>query len=94
MLRYVTGQDLVKYPKLRATMLRDRAAQFSDRLGWAVAVDDAGFEQDQYDALNPLYVIWQRPDGCHGGSMRFLPTTGRCMVNEHFLHLNKGAPPV
>ncbi|MCD1626138.1 autoinducer synthase [Seohaeicola saemankumensis] len=92
MLRYVTGQDLVKYPKLRATMLRDRAAQFSDRLGWAVAVDDAGFEQDQYDALNPLYVIWQRPDGCHGGSMRFLPTTGRCMVNEHFLHLNKGAP--
>jgi acyl homoserine lactone synthase len=92
MLRYVTGRDLPHYPKLRATMLRDRAAQFSERLGWAVTVDDAGFEQDQYDMLNPLYVIWQRSDGCHGGSMRFLPTTGRCMVNEHFTHLNGGVP--
>lgn len=92
MLRYLTGQELTEYPKLRASMLRDRAAQFSDRLGWAVTVDDAGFEQDQYDALHPLYVIWQRSDGCHGGSMRFLPTTGRCMVNEHFAHLNGGQP--
>ena len=45
---------------------------------------------DQYDALNPLYVIWQGEDGRHGGSMRFLPTVGRTMVNEHFLHLTNG----
>lgn len=92
MLRYVTTEDLKWQPKLRETMFRDRAAQFSQRLGWAVSVDQAGFEQDQYDALSPLYVIWQTEDGAHGGSMRFLPTTGRCMVNEHFAHLNNGAP--
>jgi len=92
MLRYMTAQELAQHPRLLATMLRDRAVQFSDRLGWAVCVDASGFEQDQYDALNPLYVIWQRPDGCHGGSMRFLPTTGRCMVNEHFAHLHGGVP--
>ena len=92
MLRYMTPKGLGHYPKLRDTMFRDRAAQFSDRLGWAVSVDDQGYERDQYDALNPLYVIWQQADGSHGGSMRFLPTMGRCMVNEHFAHLNGGAP--
>lgn len=92
MLRYMTGTALMRFPKLGETMFRDRAAQFSNRLGWAVSVDRQGFERDQYDALNPLYVIWQQPDGSHGGSMRFLPTTGRCMVNEYFAHLNGGQP--
>lgn len=92
MLRYLTAEGLAHFPKLRDTMFRDRAAQFSERLGWAVLVDDSGHERDQYDRLNPLYVIWQQPDGRHGGSMRFLPTTGRCMVNEHFRHLNGDVP--
>lgn len=35
-------------------------------------------------------VIWERPDGNHGGSMRFLPTTGPSMVNDHFSHLTGG----
>lgn len=92
MLRYVTQKGLARWPDLGAGMHRDRAAQFSARLGWPVQVDEAGFERDQYDALDPLYVIWQEPGGGHGGSMRFLPTTGRCMVNEHFAHLNGGQP--
>jgi len=90
MLRYVYGADLHKYPLLRDTMFRDRAIQFHERLHWDVAVDEKGEEHDQYDVLNPLYVIWEQPDGRHGGSMRFLPTTGRTMVNEHFLHLTGG----
>lgn len=92
MLRYVTAQEVARFPRLRETMFRDRAAQFHDRLGWAVDVDRHGHERDQYDALDPLYVIWQAADGRHGGSMRFLPTMGRCMVNEHFAHLNGGMP--
>lgn len=88
MLRYLTADALARFPKLHDTMFRDRAEQFSQRLGWAVSVNASGHERDQYDELNPLYVIWQQPDGSHGGSMRFLPTTGRCMVNEHFRHLN------
>lgn len=91
MLRYVKARELAQFPVLQATMFRDRAAQFADRLGWDVAVDASGCEKDQYDALDPLYVIWQQACGRHGGSMRFLPTTGRCMVNEHFAHLNGGA---
>lgn len=90
MLRYVYGIDLHQFPKLRDTMFRDRADQFKSRLGWDVAVDEVGQERDQYDALNPLYVIWEEADGSHGGSMRFLPTVGRTMVNEHFGHLMSG----
>ena len=84
MLRYVYAEDLHQFPKLADSMFRDRADQFKERLGWEVSVDENGYEKDQYDALNPLYVIWEMPDGTHGGSMRFLPTTGRTMINEHF----------
>ena len=90
MLRYIFANDLDRYPRLRDTMFRDRADQFKARLGWDVSVTGLGEERDEYDALNPLYVIWQGPDGCHGGSMRLLPTTGRVMVNEHFGHLAAG----
>ncbi|MBL3608944.1 acyl-homoserine-lactone synthase [Rhodovulum sulfidophilum] len=90
MLRYIYGVDLHKFPLLRDTMFRDRARQFHDRLGWAVTVNDRGEERDQYDGHNPLYVIWEQANGRHGGSMRFLPTTGRTMVNEHFLHVTGG----
>jgi len=87
MLRYIYGQDLINNPDLRDSMLRDRADQFKRRLNWDVSVDQNGHETDRYDRLNPLYVIWQRPDGTHGGSMRFLPTTGRTMVADHFAQL-------
>lgn len=93
MLRYIHARELNDYKPLAETMFRDRAAQFSNRLGWDVCVDANGHERDDYDALDPLYVIWEQ-DRRHGGSMRFLPTTGRCMVNEHFLHLNGGRPLV
>ncbi len=92
MLRYIYSNDLYNYPKLGSSMFRDRADQFRTRLGWPVDVDDLGEERDQYDALNPLYVIWEKADGSHGGSMRFLPTTGRVMVNEVFGHLTGGGP--
>ncbi|MDX8347025.1 acyl-homoserine-lactone synthase [Cognatiyoonia sp. IB215446] len=90
MLRYIYGNDLTNYPVLQDSMHRDRAAQFADRLKWAVHVDENGWERDEYDALNPLYVIWENPDGTHGGSMRFLPTTEQTMVNDHFSALLNG----
>lgn len=90
MLRYIYASDLHKHPQLAKAMFQDRADQFKTRLGWDVSVDATGAERDAYDDLNPLYVIWEEPDGSHGGSMRFLPTTGRVMVNDHFSHLIGG----
>ncbi|MEO0703503.1 MAG: acyl-homoserine-lactone synthase [Pseudomonadota bacterium] len=90
MLRYLRGHALRQEARLSETMFRDRAAQFQVRLNWDVEVDASGAERDAYDALNPLYVIWQGPEGQHLGSMRFLPTTGRTMLGEHFLSLTNG----
>ena len=91
MLRYLYGDQLKDHPKLADAMFRDRADQFKTRLGWDVSVDEQGHERDGYDAQNPLYVIWENADGGHGGSMRFLPTTGPVMVNDVFGHLLQGA---
>ena len=90
MLRYIYADQLADLPRLAETMFQDRAAQFHTRLSWDVKVDDTGAERDEYDGLNPLYIIWERPDGTHGGSLRMLPTTGQTMMNDHFLDLTDG----
>lgn len=90
MLRYIYGDQLHAYPELQRGMFLDRADQFKTRLSWDVELDARGFEIDQYDALNPLYVIWEGMDGRHKGSMRFLPTTGQTMINDHFQHILGG----
>ena len=90
MIRYIYGDELHLHPQLARTMFQDRAEQFSRRLKWDVRVNEDGEERDAYDGHNPLYVIWQKPCGGHGGSMRLLPTTGPTMVNDHFLGLTQG----
>jgi len=90
MLRYLYADQLHQHPKLADSMFRDRADQFKERLGWEVEVNADGHERDHYDAMNPLYVVWEELDGSHGGSMRFLPTTGPVMVNDFFGHLMDG----
>jgi acyl homoserine lactone synthase len=92
MLCFLTAAALKTRPRLCGSLYSDRARQFRDRLGWPVTVDAAGWETDEYDACDPLYVVWVRPDGLHGGSMRFLPTIGRTMAAEHFLALSGGVP--
>lgn len=92
MIRFIYGYNLLLEPELAKSMFRDRAAQFSERLGWEVTVDRDGMERDVYDTLNPLYVIVTDDDDKHLGSMRFLPTTGRTMLNEHFNEIYPGPP--
>ena len=90
MLRYLYADQLHLHPRLATGMFLHRADQFKNRLGWEVEVNAQGEERDAYDSMNPLYVIWEESDGSHGGSMRFLPTTGPVMVNDHFGHLTEG----
>jgi acyl homoserine lactone synthase len=90
MIKIVRAADLFRRPLLAASMFRDRAIQFRDRLGWDVALDDQGLEFDAYDDLNPVYVIMHDEQGEHLGSGRLLPTTGRTMLGEHFPDLTDG----
>jgi len=80
----VRGTDLWMTPKLTATMYGDRRKQFRDRLRWPVKVDPDGYERDEYDLENPLYIIVEASDGTHAGSLRLLPTTGKTMLLDHF----------
>lgn len=93
MLRYVYARNLTDFPRLRDSMFIDRAKQFKNRLNWDVHLTDQGHEIDEYDALNPLYVIWQNRNGLHGGSMRLMPTEGPNMIRDHFPDL-LGTTPV
>jgi acyl homoserine lactone synthase len=90
MIRFVYADQLSRYPVLAESMFRDRAAQFKHRLDWEVSVDERGWEIDQYDVLNPMYIICEGVDGRHAGSVRIMPTTGRTMTSEHFLDCTGG----
>jgi len=90
MIRLVYKDCAGQHRQLFDKMYRDREVQFSQRLGWSVHVDEDGRELDEYDSLNPLYLILEGLKGTHEASMRFLPTTGDTMINDHFTELAGG----
>ena len=90
MFTVVYGDDLFDFPQLANEMFHDRRAQFKEALGWKLAVDAMGREIDQYDLVNPLYLILRDANGHHLGSTRLLPTTGPTMIADHFSELTDG----
>ncbi len=93
MITFFHASQMNAHPDLAEQMFRDRATQFRDRMGWSVTVDPLGWETDEYDLLDPIYVVVRDRDGRHAGSMRFLPTMGRTMLAEVFPHL-AGPKPI
>lgn len=77
-----TRAALLHDSELTMGMHRLRGRVFKERLDWDVSVT-GGLEIDQYDALNPTYllVIEQR---AVVGCVRLLPTTGRNMLADTF----------
>lgn len=90
MIYFLNAHALVNYPQLRRSMLNDRAIQFSHRLQWDVSVNEYGEETDEYDGLDPMYVICATDEGNHLGSVRLMPTVGRTMINDHFSEITGG----
>ena len=83
-IKLVTGMDLANHGDLLGKMFQARKRLFADRLGWDVRVNADGWEVDQYDPLNPLYLIATDEGGTHQGSLRLLPTTGDTMLRDVF----------
>jgi len=71
-------------------MFQQRARVFKGRLGWDVTIDN-NRERDQYDDLDPTYMLYYSPDGVLRGSVRFLPMTGTNMLRDTFPQLLGGA---
>lgn len=60
-----------------------RAKVFSDRLDWDVCVRE-GRERDQYDDLDPSYIVDLSDAQEVAGCARLLPASGPTMLEEAF----------
>ncbi|HEY3623997.1 MAG TPA: acyl-homoserine-lactone synthase [Roseiarcus sp.] len=90
MLKLIEGSYASFFPKEIEAMHQNRAEIFSNRLGWEVMVKD-GYERDEFDDANPLYLVSIDPDTEeYWGSLRLLPTTGPNMLRDVFPHLLDG----
>lgn len=69
-------------------MYRFRHEVFHNRLGWDV-VSDNGMEHDEFDELDPVYVL-AKSDLEVKGCCRLLPTTGAYMLKDTFPQLLYG----
>jgi acyl homoserine lactone synthase len=70
-------------------MFRLRARVFGGRLGWPVTITD-GLEQDEFDQLNPTYLVVIEDDGIVSGAVRLLPANGPTMLEQAFPELIGG----
>ena len=86
MIKLIQASEAHLFPELIGEMYRLRARQFNDRLGWRVEVKN-GKERDQFDNLNPLYVISVDENGNVIGTLRLLQTTGPHMLSDVFPQL-------
>jgi N-acyl-L-homoserine lactone synthetase len=84
MIRYFHGRECPQFSRESKAMFYLRARQFRDRLNWRVSVDQ-GCETDEFDRMNPLYLVSIDDDtGDVAGTLRFLPTTGPTMMKGVF----------
>ncbi|MCM2476168.1 GNAT family N-acetyltransferase [Rhizobium sp. CG5] len=78
--RYVEHSNLLKQ------MHRLRATIFSERLEWDVTITDAG-ERDEYDNLDPTYILAVTAEAKVVGCARLLPALGPTMLERTFPQL-------
>jgi N-acyl-L-homoserine lactone synthetase len=77
-----------------AEMHRLRYRVFKERLNWDVAVS-GDMEIDEFDAMQPVYLLHRNDAGRVTGCVRLLPTTGPNMLRDSFpILLGPNAAPV
>jgi N-acyl-L-homoserine lactone synthetase len=84
MLRIVEGFEKTNEPELFDQMFKQRARLFKDKLGWDVKVDSNGWEQDEYDRDDTIYLLTTNHDGQVIGSLRLLSTLTDHMMTGPF----------
>ncbi len=67
-------------------MHRLRQRVFGERLAWDV-VNESGRESDEFDLLNPTYIVALSAASEIAGSVRLLPATGPTMLERTFPQL-------
>ncbi len=93
MIIVIDGMNRHRYTRLLDEMFALRARVFGQRLGWEVDIQD-GREIDQFDGLDPAYVIGVNDDDQVVSCVRALQTTGPHMLSDVFSSILDGEPPL
>ncbi|TGD43915.1 autoinducer synthase [Pseudotabrizicola sediminis] len=93
MIIIVDALNKDRFGDLLDEMFKLRARVFGDRLGWEVEITN-GREIDQFDRLDPAYVIGLDDEGHVVSCVRALQTTGPHMLSDVFQVLLDGEPPL
>ncbi|MFD1511008.1 acyl-homoserine-lactone synthase [Lacimonas salitolerans] len=93
MIIVIDGMNRHRYTRLLDEMFELRARVFGQRLGWDVVIQD-GRESDQYDSLDPAYVIGLNEDNRVVSCVRALQTMGPHMLSDVFSAILGGEPPL
>lgn len=93
-MMYLVGSDqLGRFARELMGMHRLRYRVFKQRLDWDVTVS-GDMEVDEYDALDPIYLLYCNATGAVEGCARMLPTAGPNMLRDSFpLLLGPNAVP-
>lgn len=93
MIIIIDAMNKDRFSDVLDDMYRLRARVFGDRLGWDVQIKD-GKEIDQFDLLDPAYVIGLDDEGHVISCVRALQTTGPHMLSDVFHAILGGQPPL
>jgi len=94
MIILIDAENADLHKDLLEDMYRCRADVFDTRLGWDVQTYN-GLEIDEFDKLDPTYVVSVCDQtGLFRGSARLLKTTGRNMLGNVFGAILDGQPKI
>src|SRR3954454_9057704 len=91
MMHLISSELSGTFAREIAEMHRLRYRVFKERLDWDVQIS-GDMEIDEFDALQPVYLIQRGRDGRIQGCVRLLPSTGPTMLREAFPLLLEGVP--
>lgn len=93
MIIVVDGLNRHLFSEVLDEMFELRARVFGGRLGWDVNIQD-GKEIDEFDHLDPAYVIGLDDEGNVVAAVRALQTTGPHMLSDVFSSILCGEAPL
>ena len=93
MILTIDALNMHRFPTVLEDMFQLRARVFAGRLGWDVTITD-GKEIDQFDNMNPSYIVGLDDEMNVISCARVLQTMGPHMLADVFDAILDGEPPV
>jgi acyl homoserine lactone synthase len=94
MIIVIDALNAHRFGHLLDEMFRLRKRVFADRLGWEVECTTDGREIDDFDRLDPAYILGLDDAGNVVACVRALQTTGPHMLSDVFQAILDGEPPL